>query len=71
MVNEAGWDRIARIGFGIVLLAVGLTVLDGIAGTVVAVLSAVPLLTGITGFCPLYAVFRFRTNRERSTTPVA
>lgn len=70
MVNEAGWDRMARVALGIVLLVVGLGVLDGTAGTVVAVLSAVPLLTGITGFCPLYAVFRFRTNRTSRSTPV-
>jgi hypothetical protein len=70
MVNEAGWDRMARVALGIVLLVVGLGVLDGTAGIVVAVISAVPLLTGITGVCPLYALLRFRTNRERTSTPV-
>jgi len=70
MINEAGWDRAARVAFGIVLLVVGLTVLDGTAGTVVAIVSAVPLLTGLVGWCPLYAVFGFRTNRDRTATPV-
>ena len=63
-VNEAGWDRAARVTLGVVLLVLGLGVVDGTLGTVLAVVAFVPLLTGLVGWCPLYSVFRFRTNRD-------
>lgn len=63
MVNEAGWERGARIVVGVVLLVVGLAVMDGTGGIVVAVVGLVPLLTGLVGWCPLYSVFGFRTNK--------
>ncbi len=61
-VNEASWDRIAQIVVGVVLAIVGFVVMGGTAGTVVGVIALVPLLTGATGWCPLYSVFKFRTN---------
>ncbi len=66
MVNEAGWERVARVALGIVLLVVGFAVLEGTAGTVVGVLGFVPLLTGLSGWCPLYALLGFRTNKGRA-----
>jgi hypothetical protein len=66
-VNEAGWDRIARVIVGVALFAIGLAVGGG-WGTFLAVFAFVPLLTGLVGWCPLYAVFHFRTNRDRSET---
>ncbi|MCD9624047.1 YgaP family membrane protein [Rhabdothermincola salaria] len=63
MVNEAGWDRVARIVVGVVLLVVGFGVLDGTVGIVVGVVALVPLLTGLIGWCPLYSVFGIRTNK--------
>lgn len=66
MVNEAGWERVARVALGIVLLVVGFAVLEGTAGTVVGVLGFVPLLTGLSGWCPLYALFGVRTNNGRA-----
>jgi len=63
-VNEAGWDRAARVIVGVVLLVLGLGVVDGTLGTVLAVVAFVPLLTGLVGWCPLYSVFRIRTNRN-------
>jgi hypothetical protein len=61
-VNEAGWDRIARIVLGIVLLALGWGgVVAGFWGTALQWLGFVPLLTGLLGWCPLYALLRFRT----------
>ena len=72
-VNEAGWDRIARVVLGIVMLVLGWTgVVDGVLGTVFRIVGFVPLVTGIVGWCPLYAVFRFRTNSEaRESADVA
>lgn len=60
--NEAGWDRIVRIALGVALLALGWGgVVDGTLGTVFKYLGFVPLATGLAGWCPLYAIFRFRT----------
>jgi len=66
-MNEAGWDRVARIGLGVVLVVLGFGgIVDGTVGTVLGVLGFVPLLTGLFGWCPLYALFRFRTNDPAS-----
>lgn len=71
MTNEAGWDRVLRVALGVVLLVVGFGVMEGAAGVVVGVVAFVPLLTGLVGWCPLYSVFRFRTNRAPQDTPAA
>jgi hypothetical protein len=64
--NEAGWDRIARIALGIVLLVLGWGgIVEGGLGTFLKVMGFVPLATGLAGWCPIYAVFRFRTNEEQ------
>ena len=68
-MNEAGWDRIARVVLGVVMLALGWTgVVDGTLGTVFMYLGFVPLITGIVGWCPLYSIFRFRTNSDARET---
>lgn len=70
-VNESKWDRIARVIVGVVLVVLGWGVIGGTAGTVIGVFAFVPLLTGAIGWCPLYSVFNFRTNRNpdaRSTS---
>jgi len=66
MVNEAGWDRVLRVVLGVVLLIVGFGVMDGAAGVVVGVVAFVPLLTGLVGYCPLYSLLGFRTNKSQS-----
>lgn len=68
-VNEAGWDRALRIIAGIVLLYLGFGgVIGGTAGTIVGIVGFIPLITGLVGWCPLYASFRFRTNRKQGAT---
>ena len=60
--NEARWDRIVRIVLGIVLMALGFShVIAGTAGTVVGMIGLIPLLTGLIGWCPAYAVLHFGT----------
>jgi hypothetical protein len=61
-INESPFDRAIRIVIGLALLAIG------VAGLVAAplvyvtsVVAAVLLVTGIVGFCPLYAMLRFST----------
>ncbi len=63
-INEAGWDRIVRIVLGIVLLYLGWAgVVTGGWGVFFKVIGFVPLLTGIVGWCPLYSLLKFRTNK--------
>ena len=55
--NEGTVDRALRIIVGLALLSlvfVGPRTLWGLVGLV-------PLLTGLVGFCPLYALFGWRT----------
>ena len=54
---RGGSGRLARIGLGLTLLALGLLVIDGTAGTVVAIFSAMPIASGATGVCPLGPLF--------------
>ncbi|MGB9640914.1 MAG: YgaP family membrane protein [Anaerolineales bacterium] len=64
-INEAGWDRIARVVLGIVLLYLGWAgVVSGGWGVFLKVIGFVPLLTGLIGWCPLYSLFKFRTNKS-------
>ena len=64
-MNEASWDRIARVVLGIVLIALGFSgAVEGGLGTALGLIGFVPLITGLVGWCPLYAILRFRTNRE-------
>jgi hypothetical protein len=61
-VNEAGWDRIARIVLGAAMLFLGWTgVVGGALGAIFQWLAFIPLITGLVGWCPLYAIFKFRT----------
>lgn len=65
-LNVASWDRILRVLLGIVLIYLGWSgVVSGAAGTVLVILGLVPLLTGLLGFCPLYALLRIRTNSAK------
>ncbi len=62
--NESPTDRVIRIALGISLAGVALA---GVATApvlyVVWVIAAIALVTGIVGFCPLYALIRVSTKR--------
>ena len=55
-VNEHVAERIVRIALGVVLLGFAFAM-----GQWWGYLGFIPLLTGVTGFCPLYRVFGFKT----------
>lgn len=63
-VNEAPIDRIIRIiaGIGLAALAAAGTLTAPVL-YVVWLVAAILLLTGIVGFCPLYALLRTGTKR--------
>jgi hypothetical protein len=63
-VNEATWDRVARVVAGLVLLYLGWSgVVAGTLGTVFKWVGFLPLLTGIVGYCPAYPLLGFRTKK--------
>ncbi|MDE3094914.1 MAG: DUF2892 domain-containing protein [Chloroflexota bacterium] len=59
--NEGLIDRAVRVVLGVALVVIGFGVVQGVAGIVVGVVGLVPLLTGLTGYCPLYALFGVNT----------
>jgi len=62
--NESSLDRIIRVVFAIVLFALYFTnTVTGTLGIVFIVLGALALITGVVGFCPLYALLKIRTNK--------
>ncbi len=62
--NESGVDRAIRVALGIAMLTLGWAgVVTGGWGVVLKIGGWLPLLTGLVGFCPLYAILKFRTNR--------
>ena len=64
-VNEAGWDRIARVVLGLVLAVTGfMGIIPGTVGVVAGVIGLVFLLTGLVGWCPLYTLFKFGTKKD-------
>jgi hypothetical protein len=63
-INEANWDRLGRLVLGVVLLWLGWAgVVTGGWGLFLKIIGFVPLLTGLVGWCPLYQLFKFRTNK--------
>ena len=74
--NVGRLDRTLRLVAGVVIIPTGLSLLNGWQGDpigiVVAALGLVPLVTGLTGFCPGYVPFGVATvarerNRVRTT----
>jgi len=58
--NEAMFDRALRVVVGLTLLTLGWgNFVGGTLGTVFQWLGFVPLLTGLTGFCPLYSIIGY------------
>lgn len=51
------WGRILRIVAGVALIALGLAIVGGIWGIVLAVVGAVPLLAGLLDICIIGAIF--------------
>jgi hypothetical protein len=63
-VNEANWDRIVRVVFGVVLLYLALGgVTTGALGIVLGIVGVVLFVTGLVGFCPLYALLKTSTKK--------
>jgi hypothetical protein len=62
-INQSKIDRIIRVILGIVLLTLGWGgVVSGTWGLVFKIVGFIPLITGLVGWCPLYALFKLKTN---------
>ena len=63
--NEGIIDRALRVLLSLVLLPTGLFWLGGLQGSVLGLVvtgfGLLPLITGLTGFCPLYVPFGIST----------
>ena len=67
--NESGLDRAVRITAGIALLTLGWTgALGGAVGLAFKIVGFGPLLTGLSGWCPLYKAMHFTTDAESRRT---
>lgn len=63
-LNESTADRVIRVVVGLLALILGWGgIVDGTAGWILKIVGFLPLLTGVIGFCPLYTLFKFRTNK--------
>ena len=60
-VNAGPVDRIVRVVAGIGLIGYGVAT----ANYIVAGIGAIPLLTGVFGFCPFYPIFKINTGCQK------
>jgi len=60
-------DRVGRIILaGIVFTLYATGQITGTTGIILSILAGVFVLTGLIGFCPLYAPFKFSTKSKKS-----
>ncbi len=61
-MNESNLDRLLRTLAGIILLIVGFGgMLTGTLGLVAKVIGVLLVVTGLVGFCPIYALLKIKT----------
>ena len=63
-VNEANWDRIARVILGIALILVPILFTRETFGVILGIVGLILLVTGVIGFCPLYTLLNISTKKE-------
>jgi len=67
-INESSLDSIIRIFAAVFLLYLGFGgELNGVWAIAADIFGVVLLLTGVIGFCPLYAMFKFRKVNKKSS----
>jgi len=62
--NVGTIDRAIRLVIAAVLISVGLGVVRGPRGIAMAAVGAIPLVSALSGYCPLYMVFGINTCRR-------
>jgi hypothetical protein len=64
--NIGSVDRIVRLVLAAVVAVLYFTgVISGVSAIILGLLAVVLLATSLLGFCPLYLLFRFSTNKAR------
>jgi hypothetical protein len=67
MKNVGPADKVIRVIAGIVLAVLVLAeVITGVAAIITGIVSGVLLITGLTGVCPAYSIFRIKTTKKVS-----
>jgi hypothetical protein len=69
-------DRTVRFIVGVVLIPIGLLLLGGwqsnLTGVIIAVFALLPIVTSLTGFCPVYIPFGISTlGKEQRSTKIS
>lgn len=65
-LNENKVDRVIRIALGLIIIGGGISAvvwgdLAMSLGIVIGIIGFIPLITGLVGWCPLYALLKFTT----------
>ena len=64
-INESSIDSVIRIFAAVLLLYLGFGgELVGLLAIIADILGVLLLLTGVIGFCPLYALFKFKNLKK-------
>ncbi len=63
--NQALWDRLLRVAIGLTLIYVGWVGFPtGLSGAALRVFGPIPLVTGLLGWDPLYAILGLSTKKS-------
>ena len=62
--NESTIDRIIRVVVGLFALVIGATMLTGLPQTIAYGIGGVGIVTGIIGYCGLYALLGISTKKR-------
>lgn len=65
-INVGMIDRAVRVIAGLVLIALALGYLPGVAASPWGWIGVVPLLTGVVGMCPAYSIVGINTCGKRA-----
>jgi hypothetical protein len=64
-INESSIDSVIRIFAAVLLLYLGFGgELSGALAITAVILGVILLLTGVIGFCPVYALFKFGKSKK-------
>ena len=68
--NQALWDRLLHISIGLAMLVAGWWVVpEGLWGAALRVFGIIPLITGLLGWSPFYALFGWSSRRQDRRGP--
>ncbi len=64
-MNAAVWDRVVRVALGLLMLIFGWRGDGGSWSLALRVFALYPLITGLAGWCPIYALLQASTYRGK------